>query len=731
MTSRITEREYTSEMKQSFIDYAMTTITDRALPDVRDGLKPVHRRILYGMRALGITPEKPHKKSARIVGDVMGKYHPHGDSSVYMAMVRMAQDFSLMIPLVDGHGNFGSIDGDPAAAMRYTESRLAIASNLMLSDLEKEVVAFRPNYDDSEKEPVVLPARIPNLLINGSEGIATGMATNIPTHNAVEVADALLYCLKTKKPTLEGVMNYVSAPDYPLGGIIINEEEVKTFYKTGNSRVVMRGKYEIESGSYGKTNIVFNEIPRKSIGSKTKLVNSLIDLVNDKVLEEVTDVRDESSREGIRIVIEVRKGTEIDEFINKLWLKTNLQSPERMQMLVLVDGQPKTLNILEYFTEYISFQKEITINRHKYLLNKYKQRLEIVEGLILAHGQIDAIIDVIRGSKTTEDVKKCLMNGEVDNISFKLKTNKKVASKFNFTENQSLAILNMRLQKLIGLELEKLTQEKEQLEENIEKTDMIIQDERKLNQELIKDANRIKELYPSERKTLVTTKTTKKLVNKKTINNVKVVIDRFGYVKTVDDFDTEDSTVVYQADATSEDNVSVFTDKGNLYQIKMNKIPHSRKKDRGTPLQVLSGMSPDEVPVFTTISNAFTTHNFLFLSRQGNIKIVEGKEFVTNRKKVIGTGLANEDELISLRSFNDENELIVLTHKGRGLRIKTKDIPRAKRGTLGNRVAKLTEDDYFVESHFKSDDEVELNGKKIKLKEVPFGKFGITTKKIN
>ena len=421
MKQNIIEKEYVKEMKQSFIDYSMATITDRALPDVRDGFKPVHRRVLYGMKALGIASDKPHKKSARIVGDVMGKYHPHGDSSIYEAMVRLAQDFSMGVPLVDGHGNFGSVDGDPAAAMRYTEARLSQTSEFLMEDLEKGVVDFVPNYDESEIEPAVLPARFPNLLINGIEGIATGMKTSIPTHNPTEVMDAVLYCLKTANPTLEGILEHISAPDYPMGGVIINEEEVKKFYTTGYGNVLMRGRYHIEDGTYGKKMIVFTELPKKSIGSKTKLLNSLINLANDKVLEEASDIRDESSREGIRLVIEVRKGTDIDDFMNKLWLKSKLQDSEGVQFLVLVDGAPKTITLDEYFRIYVAFQHELMGKRHAYLIEKNSARLEIVEGLLKAHDEIDAVIEAIRGAKTLADAKACLTAGDTTKIEFRMK----------------------------------------------------------------------------------------------------------------------------------------------------------------------------------------------------------------------------------------------------------------------------------------------------------------------
>lgn len=728
MTEQIREREYKKEMSQSYIDYAMTTITDRALPDVRDGLKPVHRRLLFGMRMLGITPDKPHKKSARIVGDVMGKYHPHGDSSLYDAMVRMAQDHSLYVPLVDGHGNFGSIDGDSAAAMRYTEARLSKAGDMMLNDLEKDVVEFRPNYDDTEREPAVLPARFPNLLINGVEGIATGMSTNIPTHNPTEVAEALLYVLKTKNPTIDGVMKHLSAPDFPYGGLIINEEEVKEFYRTGYGRVVMRAKHHTEPASYGKTKIVITEIPKKSMGSKTRLLNTIIELVNDRTLDEVVDVVDESNREGIRMVIEVRKGTDIDDFLNKLWLKTKLQDSERMQFLVLVDGQPKTISVLEYFQHYIAFQEELTYKRYTYLLNRTNARLEVVQGLITAHGMIDAVIDAIRGSKTTQDAENCLVHGNVTNISFSMVKNRKLAENFSFTQSQTEAILNMRLQRLIGLEMEKLDKEQKLLLKQQKEAHEILTKPARLMKELVKDAEEIKKLYPWERRSAVTTASTRKILQKKVVRNVTVVVDRFGYIKLTEDKVDEKDQVTFKKEATSNDKVVVFTNKGNIYQLKVKDIPSGKKKDRGTPLQVLAEMDDDEVMLHVTVDTAFEEAKFLFLTKMGNSKVVNGTEFKTIRKKLQGTRLQDEDVLVAVLPVTEKQEVVVLTHRGRGVRTKVNGIVQAKRNTIGNKIARLPKEDWFVSALIPDTESINVNGKDINVNDIPIGKANTTVK---
>ncbi len=726
MKQNIIEKEYVKEMKQSFIDYSMATITDRALPDVRDGFKPVHRRVLYGMKALGIASDKPHKKSARIVGDVMGKYHPHGDSSIYEAMVRLAQDFSMGVPLVDGHGNFGSVDGDPAAAMRYTEARLSQTSEFLMEDLEKGVVDFVPNYDESEIEPAVLPARFPNLLINGIEGIATGMKTSIPTHNPTEVMDAVLYCLKTANPTLEGILEHISAPDYPMGGVIINEEEVKKFYTTGYGNVLMRGRYHIEDGTYGKKMIVFTELPKKSIGSKTKLLNSLINLANDKVLEEASDIRDESSREGIRLVIEVRKGTDIDDFMNKLWLKSKLQDSEGVQFLVLVDGAPKTITLDEYFRIYVAFQHELMGKRHAYLIEKNSARLEIVEGLLKAHDEIDAVIEAIRGAKTLADAKACLTAGDTTKIEFRMKKNESIAKKFDFTDAQAQSILEMRLQKLIGLEQNKLMKEKTALEKEIANSQEILANPKRMQKELIKDAENVKKLFGRERKTEVTTASTRKILRKKIVTPVTVMVDRFGYVKYANDHDAAtEATTVFHANTNTDDKVAVFTNKGNLYQLKMKDVPVANKKERGKPIQVLVGMDADELPVFTTLSSILVEQkaHWVFVTKEGSAKVVSGKEFETARAKLAGTVLKENDELFQIVPYNAKDEYLFLTSHERAMRLPMKSYLKVlKKNSAGYQLARLDKDEIIEMGLVVGDQtEVEFHGKTVAIAAIGLG----------
>lgn len=730
MTENIIEKDYNKEMKQSFIDYAMKTITDRALPDVRDGMKPVHRRIMYGMKELRLTNDKAHKKSARIVGDVMGKYHPHGDSSVYMAMVRLSQDFSVKLPLVDGHGNFGSIDGDSPAAMRYTEARMSKMAEWLLADMDKEVVEYRSNYDDTEREPVVLPARFPHLLINGSEGIATGMATNIPTHNPTEVANAWIYALKTKRPTIKGMMKHINAPDLPMGGQIVNEEEMQDFYRKGQARIMTRGVYHVEDAGYGKQSIVFTEMPKKSVGNKNGLVNHLIQKVNDKTLDEVTDIRDESSREGMRLVIEVRKGTEIESFVNKLWVKTNLQDSERIQFLVLVDGQPETLNILEYFKHYVSFQKELITNEHTYLLKRTNKRLHLLAGLIKAHDRMDTVIDVIRGSDTVEESKNCLMNGDTTGIDFRLKRYEGEASQFCFSEEQAEAIMSMRLQKLVGMEREKLVDEQATLNERKKEYEEILSSDERLTELCVQDAERFKKEFQSPRVTTVTTKDVKQVIAKVNVRDVVLSIDRFGLVKMMDEVDSADEGVRFQLETRTDRRLSVFTSQGNLYQVKCEDIPQTKKTDRGTPIQLLAKMSPDEAILYATVDDQLDGSAFLFITKHGNVKLVEGKEFATNRSKLKATNLQKRDEVACVLPYKGEAELAFVTYKERGLRVKAKELPVFGRNTKGNMLARLGDDDHITAASFTAQTNLNMNGVEIPFNKIPVGKIGLTAKPV-
>ena len=473
-TDTIIQLDFSEEMKNSFRDYAISVILSRALPDVRDGLKPVQRRILYSMIELGLEPNKPHRKSARIVGDTMGKYHPHGDSSIYEALVRMTEEYSLSIPLVDGHGNFGSIDGDGAAAMRYTEARLSHGAMTMLDHLDKDLVEFIPNFDNSEKEPSVLPAMIPNLLINGTTGIAVGMATNIPPHNPSEVIDGVIAYMNNPAISIPELMEYIPGPDFPTGGSIINQEDILRIYETGEGKLKVRAKTEIESSDYGRKNIVITEIPYTVAGNKTKLVESLLSLMKDKVFDEIYDVRDESSKEGIRIVVEVKKDRDIDNLLNGLYKKTAMEDTYSVNLLAVLDQQPIVFNLKRLIKEFISFQEVLYTREYEHMLDKAKKRLEIVDGLIRATDVIDLIIEILRGSTSIKQAKGCLISGDTTDIKFKTKTSEKQASTLKFSERQADAILAMPLSKLIGLEILKLHEESDSLQESIRGYELVL-----------------------------------------------------------------------------------------------------------------------------------------------------------------------------------------------------------------------------------------------------------------
>lgn len=719
LTEEIQTKNYTREMQTSFYEYAMTTITDRALPDVRDGLKPVHRRILYGMNKLKMLHNAPHRKSARIVGDVMGKYHPHGDTAIYEAMVRLSQDFSLYIPLVDGHGNFGSIDGDSAAAMRYTEARLSIAGERMGNDLEKGVVEFTSNYDDSEQEPTVLPARFPNLIVNGSEGIATGMATSIPTHNPLEVADAWRYMINYEGRVNEDtLLNKLKAPDFPYGGLIVNENEVIEFYKTGRSKVTMRGKYHIEDTKGSTKRIVFTELPRKAIGSKNKLINGLIEQVNEKILPEVTNIVDESNREGIRLVIEVKKNTNIDKFMNKLWLRTDLQSSDRMQFLVLINGRPETISLERYFEEYIKFQKELHIKRNEYLLEKVNEHLEIVDGLLLAHSVMDSLIDAIRNAKSTKDLINCLVNADTSGVNWRLKKHEKVAKKYSFTKAQAEAILNRRLRTLTGLDIKQLKKEQNDLYKSKSFHEAVISNPKELRKELLKDVDNFEKDYALKRRTTVTTKITDPMVlEEKSAESIGVIVDKNGFAQSRDSISGTSLDLLLREDTDTNDTVTVFTSKGNLYQIKTTDIPSDKKM----PLQVLAKMKPGEKILHVSLSSRLIDEEFFMVTKFGKSKLFTGKEIATKgfRSKTFyaKTDTKKNDEIILCTTDIPKKWLVVKTNEKRGGRIDLKDerIPfkRYGKAAQGSTIVKMKNDEYLKDIDYAGKTNEKINGKPV------------------
>ncbi len=507
MAEQIITTEYAEVMQKSFVDYAMSVITARAIPDVRDGLKPVQRRVLYAMSELGLQYDKPHRKSARIVGDTMGKYHPHGDSSIYEALVVMEQDFKKGMALVDGHGNFGSIEGDGAAAMRYTEARLKkFTQEVYLKDLDKDIINFLPNFDETEKEPEVLPVRVPNLLVNGADGIAVGMTTSIPPHNLNEVILAVEAYLDNNQITVRELMNYIKGPDFPTGGIVINEKDLAEIYETGSGKIKIRGKAEVERGKKkgDKDRIIITEIPYTMIGSNLgKFLSDVAALVETKKTTDIIDISNESSKEGLRIVLEIRKNTDTDKLLNLLYKKTKLEDTFGVNMLAIADGKPERLSLKDIIAHHVDFQIELASRKYKYLLDKELEKKEVREGLIRAYDILDLIIEIIRGSKSLKEVKACLTSGDTSGINFKTKTAEKAARKLNFTERQATAILELRLQKLIGLELQALQKEYAAILKNIANYQDILENHSSMIKVIKKDLEAIRKEFSLERRTVV------------------------------------------------------------------------------------------------------------------------------------------------------------------------------------------------------------------------------------
>ena len=596
MEHSIIRTEYSELMQKSYIDYAMSVIIARALPDVRDGLKPVQRRTLYDMYELGIRYDKPYRKSARIVGDTMGKYHPHGDSSIYEALVVMAQDFKKGLPLVDGHGNFGSIEGDGAAAMRYTEARLQkVTQEAYLADLDKDVVDFIPNFDETEKEPVVLPVKVPNLLINGAEGIAVGMATSIPPHNFGEVIDGVIAYMKNPDITTAEMMQYIKGPDFPTGGIIANKDDLPAIYESGVGKIKIRGKIEIEKGKGGKDQMVITEIPYTMIGANIgKFLNDVYSLVETKATTDIVDITNQSSKEGIRIVLDLKKGADVEALTNLLYKKTKLEDTFGVNMLAVADGRPETMGLVSIIRHHVKFQYEIADRKYRTLLQKELDKKEIEEGLIRACNVIDLIIEILRGSRNIKDAKACLTEGNTDNITFKNPSSKIMAQQLNFTERQAQAILEMRLYKLIGLEIEALMKEHEETLLNIAKYEDILEHRSSMAKVIIKELTTFKKSYGKERKTVIDN-LKEAVVEEQKIKEQEVVflMDRFGYAKIVDlsvyerNKEAADAEFRFIFTCKNTDKICIFTDKGQLHLLKVLDLPYGKFRDKGTPIDNL------------------------------------------------------------------------------------------------------------------------------------------------
>jgi len=696
---QIIRTEYSEIMQKSYIDYAMSVIIARALPDVRDGLKPVQRRTLYDMHELGIRYDRPYRKCARIVGDTMGKYHPHGDSSIYGALVVMAQDFKYGMPLVDGHGNFGSIEGDGAAAMRYTEARLQkITQQAYLADLDKDVVDFIPNFDATEKEPSVLPVKVPNILINGAEGIAVGMATSIPPHNLGEIIDGVIAYMKNPDITTEEMMEYIPGPDFPTGGIVINKDELVSIYESGNGKIKLRGKVEIEPIKGGKERIVITEIPYTMIGANIgKFLNDVYSLVETKKTSDIVDISNQSSKAGIRIVIDLKKGADAQNLCNLLYKKTRLEDTFGVNMLAVANGKPETMGLVSVIRHNVQFQYELATRKYTTLLKKEQDKCEIQEGLIKACDVIDLIIEILRGSKNIKQAKKCLITGETEGIKFKSKLSEKTASMLHFSERQATAILEMRLYKLIGLEIEALMAEHEETLKNIALYQEILGSRAAMAKVIIKELKALKKEFSHPRLTVI--ENGKAAVYKeKEAEAVPVVLlmDRFGYVKTVDNSvyernkeaaDSENKQIV---PCMSDGKICLFTDNGQMHLVKVADIPYGKFRDKGIPVDNISNYDSSSENIISVMAlEHIMDKKLLFVTEQSMCKVVSGSEFDVSKRTTAATKLQENDKILYLAVAEPESTMVLQSQKNYFLRFATEDIPEKKKGAVGVRGMRL------------------------------------------
>lgn len=782
MAEQIIRSEYSEVMQKSYIDYAMSVICARALPDIRDGLKPVQRRVLYAMNELSLNYDKPHRKSARIVGDTMGKYHPHGDSSIYEALVVLEQDFKKGMALVDGHGNFGSIEGDGAAAMRYTEAKLKkFTQEVYLADLDKDVVDFIPNFDETEKEPEVLPVRVPNLLINGAEGIAVGMTTSIPPHNLAEVLDGVIAYMKNTDITTEELMQYVVGPDFPTGGLVVNKSDLPGIYATGAGKIKLRGKvvFEPAKKKSEKDKLVITEIPYTMIGANIgKFIGDICDLIETKKTNDITDISNESSKEGIRIVLELRKNADIEKLKNMLYKKTKLEDTFGVNMLAIVENRPEILGLKEIIAHNVKFQFELAKRKYTTLLNKELEQKEIKEGLIKACNIIDLIIEILRGSTSLKEAKECLITGNTQSIKFKTEESREQASKLNFTEKQASAILELRLYRLIGLEILALQKDYEELLKRVTEYEKILSDKMTMTRVLIKDLEKIKKNYAVERRTVIEDGQ-EAVYEEKAVEEQEVVfiMDRFGYAKIIEPSAYERNREAVEADnkyiipCLNTDKICIFTDNGNLHQIKVLDIPFTKFRDKGKPIDNLGNYSSSNEDIIIVCStNDLLNKKVLFTTKMGMMKIVDAGEFYVVKKTVAATKLNEGHKVLSIEILQEDNDIyeeefapaflsggceeageedfnqitimeepimmqeneeplkreyhqivVLQTNKGVFLRFALSEVPEKKKGALGVRGIKLTPED-FVEKVYVLDagdnPEIEYVGKIVELRKL-------------
>ena len=734
MPEKILTTEYSEEMQRAYLDYSMSVITSRAIPDARDGLKPVQRRVLYDMSELKIHSDKPHRKSARIVGDTMGKYHPHGDSSIYETLVVLSQAWKKAMPLVDGHGNFGSIEGDGAAAMRYTEARLKkFTEEVYLRDLDK-TVKFISNYDETEKEPEVLPARVPNLLINGAEGIAVGMSTSIPTHNLGEVCELCIEYIKDKNISIEKMLGILPGPDFPTGGIIANKSELENIYTTGMGKLKLRGKVEVELGrkKSDKDKLIISEIPYTMIGSGiNKFLQDIADLVESKKLPDVVDISNQSDKNGTRIVLELRKDADIEYIKNMLYKKTKLEDSFGVNMLAIVNKRPETMNLKSILEVFLNFQYENATKKYTALLAKELEKKEIQEGLIRAYDIIDLIIAILRGSKNINDAKLCLTKGDISKINFKDKSLETLAKQLNFTDIQAQAILEMRLYRLIGLEITALLKENKQTVKNIKLYEKILSSKKQMDIIIISDLEEIKKEYATKRLTAIED------CEETVFEEIKVapekvifVMDRFGYSKVIDlvtyerNLETIETEYKYILKLMNNDKVCIFTDKGLLHQVKISEIPTLKLKDKGIPIDNKSKIDSSKEEIICVLAGEdLIGRSILVTTNFGFIKRVKSEEYITNQKAVVSTKLEKDDRIIALNIiYEEDTDVIVVSNKGYVLRYPIAEISFYKKLTKGEKAMKLGIDEKLEAVYLTCEVEsIHVNDKNVEVDKIKQG----------
>ncbi len=736
MAETIISTEFSSEMQQAYINYSMSVIMSRAVPDIRDGLKPVQRRVLYAMNELGLNAEKPHRKSARIVGDAMGKYHPHGDSSIYEALVVLSQDFKKGMALVDGHGNFGSIEGDGAAAMRYTEARLKkFTQEVYLADLDKNVVDFVPNFDETEKEPEVLPVRVPNFLVNGAEGIAVGMTTSVPTHNLGEVIDAVKLCIDQPDVTVEELMEVMPGPDFPTGGIVTNKAELAQIYATGKGRIKLRGKAEIQYASKRseKDRIVITEIPYTMVGANiVRFLSDVANLVESKKIPDISDILNQSSKDGIKIVLELRKGADAEKVLQGVLKKTKMEDTFGVNMLAIANGKPEVLGLKQILEHHIQFQEEVNTRKYRTLLERETKKKEIQEGLIQAVDCIDLIIEIIRGSQTIKKAKECLITGNTDSIRFQSKKSQERARKLCFTEAQATAILELRLSKLIGLEILTLQEEYQKTLSRITSYEKILSSRDALRKVIKSDLDKIKKAYAFPRRTKITN-TKEAVFEERPVTEMDVVfaMNRFGYVKMMErsvfeknaELIQEESKVLIPCKNLSK--ICIFTQEGLMHQLKMQDVPLCKGKDKGVPIENLCNYKMEtENYLFIGAVEQIKGKQLLFVTAKGAIKRVDSSEFETIKRTILSTKLADNDKIIFLAPL-DSNLIVLVTNQRRVLKFQSEEVTVLKKASVGVRGMKLEQNEEIQAVYCLNHDEkrtVLIGRKKVDLSKLPLKK---------